>query len=89
MATLFKDPNATLDYSVDWSAWLPTGDTISQSAWTVPAGLTKGAESVGTGVATVWLSGGTVGTRYGIVNRITTAAGRIDDRTLTLVVQER
>ena len=28
VATFKKDPDATLDYTLDWSQWLPTGDTI-------------------------------------------------------------
>jgi hypothetical protein len=26
--TWIKDPDAVLDYTVDWSAWLESGDTI-------------------------------------------------------------
>ena len=35
MSRYTKDPNAVLDYSVNWSAWLPANDTIAASAWTV------------------------------------------------------
>lgn len=49
------DPNAVLDYSVDWKykspasratgtnpdGWLAAGETISSSTWTVPTGLTQ------------------------------------------------
>lgn len=84
-AHFLKDSAAVLDYGVDWSAWLGT-DTIATSTWTVPTGLTVDSETETTTLATVWLSGGTTGTTYTLVNRITTAAGRQDERTLTITV---
>ena len=30
-----KDPEAALDYLISWSDWLPSGDTISTSSWSV------------------------------------------------------
>ena len=76
--TFIKDPDAVLDYSVNWEAWL-SGDTISASEWTIPTGLTNDSDSFGDSVATVWLSSGTAGKTYSIINHITTAAGRQDD----------
>lgn len=84
-----KDPNAILDYAVDWSQWLTSGETISVSTFTVGSGLTKEAESNTTTKATVWLSGGTAGKVYRVVNRITTNQARTDDRTLLIKVIER
>lgn len=89
MTTFVKDPNAVLDYRVDWSAWLPEGDTIDTSTWTVPSGINKDSESNDTTSATVWLSGGTAGVNYQLVNRVTTAGGRTDDRTITISVREK
>ncbi|GAB3884691.1 phage fiber-tail adaptor protein [Terrabacter terrigena] len=87
-----KDPQAKLDYAVDWTAWLQPSETITTSTWTVPAGLTKAsspAESVVGGKATVWLSGGTAGTRYDVTNHIITNQGREDERTLVILVNDR
>jgi len=85
-----KDPQAVLDYTIDWTKWLDeAGDAIATSTWIVPTGLTKVTETNTTKLATVWLSGGTVGTNYTVTNRITTAAGRTDDRSITIRVQER
>lgn len=39
--------------------------------------------------ATVWLSGGTAGQIYTVTNRITTAAGRTEDRSFAIRVEER
>lgn len=33
-----KAPSDVLDFTWDWSTWLPTGDTISGVTWTVPSG---------------------------------------------------
>ena len=87
-SSFVKDPDAKLDYKVDWEEWLD-GDTISASTWTVPTGLTQVSASFSTTTATVWLSGGTAGGSYQVVNRVTTAAGRIDDRTITIRVLEK
>jgi hypothetical protein len=85
-----KDPNAHLDYERDWTPWLAADeDTIVTSTWIVPAGMTMTSESHTTTTATVWLSGGTVGESYTVVNRITTAAGRIDDRSWQFVIRDR
>lgn len=89
--TLFqKDPDATLDYKRDWSDWLtPFGDTIQTSTWTVSTGLTKSNESNTATVATVWLSGGTVGASYTVTNHIVTAQGRTDERSFQVNVRQR
>lgn len=89
IARFTHDPNSVLDYSVDWSSWLASGETISSSVWTVEAGLTKDSESNTTTVATVWVSSGTAGSDYEATNRITTTDGRTDDRTITIRVRER
>lgn len=83
-----KDPEAVLDYAVDWSRWL-AGDEIVTSEWTVPSGLTKVSDSKTTTKATVWLSGGTVGQSYTVTNRITTTGGRTEERSFTIRVEER
>lgn len=89
MALFEKDPIANLDYERDWSVWLKAGDTILTSTWTVPAGLTKTDESNTATIATVWLSGGTVGSSYQVTNRIVTAQGRTDERSIQIVVRQR
>lgn len=88
-----KDPDAKLDYIVDWASWL-NGDTISTSAWSVPTGITEMSSSPGpstntTTTATIWLEGGTVGTAYDIINSIVTTAGRQDDRTFQILIAEK
>ena len=84
-----KDPAAVLDYVISWSDWLPTGDTISAAAFTVPTVLTKDSETNTTTTATVRLSGGTAGDDYDVVCQITTAGGRTDERTMRVQVRNR
>lgn len=86
--TFIKDPDATLDYTGKWAAWLK-GDTILTSTWDVPTGITLVSESHTSTETLAWFSGGTEGAKYLIRNRITTAAGRIEDRTITIVIKER
>jgi hypothetical protein len=89
IATFTKDPNAVLDYQIDWTAWLTGAETITTSTWTVPTGITKDSDSHTTALTTIWLSGGTAGTKYLLTNRIVTSAARTDDRTITISVKER
>lgn len=89
MTTFIHDPQAVLDYSVDWSAWLVSGETIANSSWTVSSGLTLGTDSNTTTVATAWISGGTAGRNYTATNHIVTSAGREDDRSIALYCRER
>jgi hypothetical protein len=96
-----KDPAEVLDYSVDWdrssetasagTGWLASGETITASTWTVPTGITQTtpAPSVVAGKTTIWLTGGTTGTRYTITNHITTSQGRQGERSMLIQVRDR
>ena len=84
MITYTKDPDAKLDYSVDWTSWLNTGATVDSVTWLVPSGLTNESESLSGAVATVILSGGTAGQQYQITCRVTDSAGLIDDRSFMI-----
>lgn len=93
MMNFVKDPDADLDYAIDWTDWLGT-DTIANSTWAAASnsGIEVANDSVDPAghVCTVWLSGGTVGTTpYRVTNQITTAAGRIDERSLLITIQYR
>lgn len=93
MSTYLLDPDAVLDFRLDWSSWLTTGETILTATVTATDGLTvapSGSPTVVTGTdVTVWLTGGTVGTIYGVTCRITTSAGRTDDRTIRIRSYQR
>ena len=85
-----KDPNATLDYSFDWGPYLtPLADTIVLVEWVLTAGLTKVSQSNTATTATVFVSGGVLDEVETLTCRITTAGGRIDDRTISLNIVSR
>lgn len=90
LRTFIKDPDARLDYTIDWATngWLGS-DTIASVAWTVPTGLTSDANTSTTTTATIWLLGGTANTDYDVACKITTTAGRTDERTIRLQVRNR
>ena len=90
MAVYKKDPNAVLDYTFDWTAYLtPIADTIVSATFVFDAGLTKVSQSNTAMTATAYMSGGTVGEKLTLTCRIVTAGGRTDDRSITLSIVER
>ncbi len=84
-----KDPSAVLDYVFDWTEWLAAAETITSHTVTVPTGLTLESSTAASGIVTAWISGGTVGTTYRVECLIVTTAGRTDERSLWITVQER
>ena len=84
-----KDPSAVLDWAFDWTAWLATGETITDHTITADTGITVDSSTELDGKVTVWLSGGTAGEWYEIACLITTSAGRTDERTISIQIQER
>lgn len=90
MTSFIKDPDAVLDFTRNWSAWLAeVDDTIETSSWTVPDGIEKTNESHTDTTATIWLAGGEVDSTYQLTNRITTAGGRTDERTFSVEIRQR
>ena len=84
-----KDPSAVLDYAFDWNEWLATGETITDHTITADTGITVDSSTEDDGIVTVWLSGGTAGINYKVACKITTSAGRTDERTIWIKVVER
>jgi hypothetical protein len=86
-----KAAAANLDYLVDWTSWLSTGEAITSiTTASDNAGITFSLSPTYTGTAvTIWLIGGTLGTTYLITTHITTSAGRQDDRSFRVTVKTR
>jgi hypothetical protein len=82
-----KADDATLDYVISWATWLD-GDTITASTWTVDDGMTEASSGNTDTTTTIWLSGGTLGNSYTIMNHITTTAGRIEDYSFVIVCEQ-
>ena len=92
----FKDPDEVLDYRIDWlgtssdpGPLYGLTDAIANSLWVVPAGISSETETNDDGSTTIWLSGGTVGDTYEILNRITTDDGRVFDQTVKLSIKTK
>ena len=84
-----KDPQAVLDYKIDWTEWMPENDRIVASTFTSSDVELTVDDSLFTDyTATVWLSGGVAGERYTVTNHIVTEDGREDDRSLTIVCKQ-
>lgn len=97
---LRKDPNAIVDYGVDYAPgvfgqvdYLEDGETILTSTWTLTEGdgalILSGATIIGGTRTRVVAEAGTLGTFYTLTNRITTSLGRTDDRSIRLVIQQK
>ncbi len=97
-----KDPDETLDYSVDWSRYLNSA-SISNVTWYVdnasgvktilPSGsVVNGIQNVATttsgGVTTINLGLGTNNTEYKFYCNITDSTGSTSERTIKLRVKE-
>lgn len=80
------DPDAgPLDYSIDFTNWLSSGDTIDSVSWSVtPTGPALTSSSESDGVATIHVDGGTLGYVYRLSARATSTAGLVDDRSIML-----
>jgi hypothetical protein len=94
MTLLLKDPQAVLDYSIDWGAeYLGDGDLIADSAWSVSPDEPEGVAIVGSDFdassSSVKAAGGIAGRLYKLVNRVTLDSGRIDERSIVLRVEKR
>jgi hypothetical protein len=94
MTLLLKDPDAVLDYSIDWGAeYLLGEDLIADSQWTVDPDESDGISIAGSDfdatTSTVKAAGGTPGKIYRLVNEVTLDSGRMDSRSIVLRVEKR
>ena len=87
--TIDKDPDAVLDYTLDFSAWCAAmADTIISHTVAV-IGVVRNSSTNTTLAVTLWMSGGTVGQPASATVRVVTAAGRTDDRTVYFRIRQR
>lgn len=93
MSYYLKDPQAVLDYSVEWGAGYLDGQVVSRSVWSVapdePDGVRVATQAVSPTRTAVTLEGGVPGKVYRVTNRVTLSDERSDERTLVLRVEER
>jgi len=90
-----KDPYAVLDYSLDWTNWLPSGEVISAITVTAEtisgdaAPLTIDSSTNTDTLVTAYVSGGTAGNIYNVEYKITTDNAKKDSRNFRIKVVER
>ena len=83
--TVRHHENATPTYTVQWSSTLPTGVTISTSAWsTEDSNLTIANKANDNDTASARLSSSKPG-KYRVVNKIEDSSGDVDERWITLI----
>jgi nitrous oxidase accessory protein NosD len=98
-----KDPQETLDYSIDWSRFLGT-DTITGITWfisgasgvdtqiTAPGQTVEGLTAVNytsaTMTTTILLGAGTTNATYRVTCRITTSSGLVSERTVRISIKD-
>lgn len=92
-AFLWQDWLASVETITAKTVTATTGLTVDSSAINLsPIDMTIDGSVVSqkTGsVVTVWLSGGTAETAYTVSCRITTSAGRTDERSFALTIKQR
>jgi hypothetical protein len=93
MTLYVKDPQARIDYAIDWSAAYLDGQAIAQSIWTIsPAeadAISVAASTFDAQQTSATLTGGLPGRIYRITNRVTLTDGQIDERSISLRVEGR
>ena len=93
MSFVLKDPDAVLDYLIDWGAEYLGVDQLSNTEWSVvpaePGGITVVSGEFDGRSSTVKASGGVPGHVYRLVNRVELISGRVDSRSITVRVEQR
>lgn len=90
LETKYKQSADQLDYDVDFSAWLPEGDTITTAVASViiEDELIIQSVQVSDLVVKVWLSGGINGSTYKVTVAASTEGGRIKETEFNLRVKD-
>jgi hypothetical protein len=98
-----KDPQETLDYTIDWSRLMPSGDTLVSANWfiddaskvktAVTGGstvnsLTVSALSASGAKTTILLSAGLANVEYKITCQVTFSGGNVVERSVRLSVKD-
>jgi hypothetical protein len=89
--SILKDPDATLDYTFDWTEWLDEGENIAAISVTVEGGIVLESAALAGAFVTAWVSGGIANEKALVTCQVTTShvPPRIDQRSIWLLVVER
>lgn len=98
-----KDKDETLDYSLDWTRFLSSGDSIVSASWKIrnadgdkeaftPVstvfGLTIISNTFTSSVTTIYLADGIDNTEYKLFCSVTTSSGRTAERPVKIRIRE-
>lgn len=87
--TYIKQPAENLDYDIDYSDFLSTGDSIAYGSASVsPVGLTLQTPMVVGKTLKLWVSGGTDKITYKVTINMTTTQGRIKQDEIVFKVKD-
>jgi hypothetical protein len=93
MTMMVKDPGTRIDFEFEWSDAYPEGQAVVASGWTISPleadGVVAAAASHDLLRSTVTLAGGVAGHVYRVTNRVTMSDDQIDERSMTVRVEER
>jgi hypothetical protein len=88
LGIMMKEPADQRDYDIDFSRWLPDGDTVTTAVATVdppydavlnPTGLQVTSIGVTSPIVKVWVNGGVSGITYKVSVTTSTSGGRIKE----------
>ena len=88
MKTFNKQPAEVLDYDIDLTEWIASGDTVTGTTVSADAGLTVTVSNGTTTIPKIWCSSGTDGTTYKVTVTITTDGGRTKEVDFKIAVRE-
>ena len=93
MSLVIKDPGARVEYAVDWGDAYIDDQVIVEASWALEPALADGVAVSGASHdllrCAATLAGGVAGGVYRVTNRVTLSDGQIDERSLTVRVEER
>lgn len=85
-----KDPDSTLDYSINWADSLPADDVITNLYVSASSGIAVPAQGIVGAVTACMISGGgAAGSMQWCTMQIKTAQGRTDERTIKLLIRQQ
>ena len=85
-----KQPAESIDYDVDYSEWLTTGDNVQSADVSVaPSGLVIDSTFINDPRIKIWISGGVDKVSYKVTVTMTTAEGRVKQDEFKINVKDR
>lgn len=83
-----QQPSEVLDYDIDLTDWMASGDTVSSTTVSAETGLTVSVSNGTTTTPKIWCSGGSDGTTYKVTATIVTTDGRTKEIDFKITVSE-